>query len=142
MSKLINIYHHLDPKKIEGFYNIEINSINEELVNYSNNIIHCGCLEYLDYEFIEQAIKTLYLKVRLNGSLSLTITNYKTVCLSYSNSVLKDEDFMKLIKNKQSILSINYIKNIIQNIPGSVLYKIEQLENDYRTTLTINRTTL
>lgn len=143
MSKLINVYHHLDTnKKIEGFYNIEINSINDELVNYSNNIVHCGSLEYLDYQYIEQAISIMFTKVRLGGSLLITFTNYKNICSSYLNSSLKDTDFISLLKNKQSVLSINYIKNIIQNTPGSVLYKIENIPNEYKTSITINRTSL
>ena len=143
MSRIINIYHNLDPSgKAQGLYNIELNSLDQELVNYSNNIIHCDCLEYIENSYTHQAIDSIFKKVRLNGSLIITFNNYKNICLSYANSSLKDEEFISLIKNKKNILSINSIKNILQNIPGTVIYKIENIIDDYKTTVTINRISL
>ncbi len=143
MSRIINIYHHLSPsEKAKGLYNIELNSLDQELVNYSNNIIHCDCLEYIENSYTHQAIDSIFKKVRINGSLIITFNNYKNICLSYANGILKDEEFILLMKNKKNILSINSIKKILQNIPGTIIYKTENIENEYKTTITINRISL
>jgi len=142
MSRLVNIYHNLNTsEQIQGYQNIEINSINE-LVNYSINTIHCGCLEYIDSKVLENAISIIFQKLRINGSLILTFSNYKNICKSYSNSSMNNDEFLSLIKNKQNILSTQSIKNICQNIPGSVLSKIENIQNSYKTSIVINRTSL
>jgi len=143
MSRNINIFHHNNQsQKMPGFYNLEINSIDQELVNYSNNLIYCGCLEYIGETYIEKAIDNIFKKIRINGSLVVSFTNYKDICLAYSNSLISDKQFIDSFVNKQAALSSNTIKNIIKNIPGAIISRIENIENENKTVITIVRNSL
>lgn len=107
----------------------------DKIINSSCDIIKIDILEYLNPPDCLNIITKSLQKLKPNGYLVASFSNFKKLCYEYSSGKLDNVKMIEAIKNKQNIISVQYLQNIIQQ-----QYSIVNLvENDLRLEASITR---
>lgn len=119
----------------DGYKNISLYNL-EKIVNDSCDVISIDILEYMNMEQSEQIIKTVISKLRPGGYIALSFINFKKLCYEYHCSLINSDILISHFKNKNAIIDIYWINDIIKNYNCNI---VNMLENDYKISLSIQK---
>lgn len=97
----------------------------DKIINNSCDIIKIDVLEYLNPPDCLNIITKSLQKLKPNGHLVASFSNFKKICYKYSSGKLDNVKMIEAIKNKQNIISVQYLQNIIQQQQYSIVNLVE-----------------
>lgn len=141
MARLINVCVN-NQQKLDRYENVNITDI-DNIVNYSVDFIRFDFLQFFDYNTGQNILHTLINKLKLSGSVTLLISNYKTISRLYADSILSDGEFLEKIQNCRSVWSADFIYSLInQKYTDTHISKIQYDNNHNIIYVTIERKAL
>jgi len=102
----------------------------DKLVNCSYDIINIDILEKMKPEEAAAILEQSMGKLRSGGYLHVSFLNIKKVCHAYSISKINNQEFLKHIYGKQSVIDIDYINKICANNNCSIV-NLQEKDNYY-----------
>lgn len=127
MSRLINVYHSGRKTLLENYNNIDISDISN-IINYSSDLIRFDHLQLCEQKTAEQIISILITKLKLHGTIVITLSNIKNVSRLYADSILSDEQFLEKIKDCKSVWCVEFLKDFIEKNHKDI--QITQIQYD------------
>lgn len=127
----------IDTDSADNYKEISIYNLNK-LVNDSYDIIDIDILENITPEEAENTIYQSISKLRPGGYLNLSFLNVKKICYDYTAAKIDNQQFLKYVLGKQSIIDTAYINKICTSHGCTIVNLIEQ--NNYRLSLAILKT--
>lgn len=113
----MNIYITKDDKKIENFTNISIKNFQKEISDIINNscenIIADDIIDFINSESIEEFVKILILKLRMNGKLMITGMDLGILCRMTVDETIQSKDFSAVIAPRASLSFSNNINEML-----------------------------
>jgi len=140
MQRTYNIYHSKYNKNfIDNCHNIDFYDI-DNIINYSVDFIRSDSFEYLDISSVKTTIDTLVHKLRVGGVMMISFSDMKNLCKSYCHNGMSDNDLLLSIQNKHSILSVDFLQDLIKTAYKDVgISKIEFDHKNNKTYVSIER---
>jgi hypothetical protein len=109
----------------------------DKIVDCSVDTIFCASLEYLQNDHIYPILTKILNKLRPQATALIKFTNYKEQCRYYIAGTITDQDFFNSLKNKQTMISLDSINNMLSSLSNYNIINMEQ--NNETVILTIKR---
>lgn len=120
-----------------GFEPVSVMHI-DSIANRSCDIIRIPILEYIKIDNISRLIEQILLKIRPKGYLHITFLNSKLLCKDYLANKISSNDFLKLLQNKNHLLSFDYFTTIIDLEEYSIINYVN--DDKYQSHIVISKT--
>jgi hypothetical protein len=119
----------------DGYQNISIYNM-DKIVNDSCDLISIDTLEFLDAQQSEKLLIDAIRKLRSGGYINLSFANIKKLCYQYNASMIDGTSLYSALKNKNHIVDIHWLNNIIKQYNCNI---INMIESDHKISLSIQR---
>lgn len=142
MSRLINVYHSGRKNLLENYNNIDISDIGN-IINHSSDLIRFDHLQLFEQKIAAQILSILINKLKLNGTLVISLFNIKNISRLYADLVLSDEQFIEKMQDCKSVWSIEFLKDFIdKNYKDIEITQIQYDNSKHLTYITAERKSL
>lgn len=137
-------FFHITPRSdshISGFDLVHPENV-EDIVNYSVDHIYIDCLELLPLSDAKNLLVSIANKIRLEGLLTIVLSNTKQISRNYSSNMLTDEEYLKLNNNHKCVISLSSIAEIIQSLDSVKIVKLEHSTDQLEFAITTQRVSI
>jgi hypothetical protein len=97
---------------IFGYQKTLINNI-EQIVNHSADNILCSCLEYQDKSSLQNTINQTLSKIKPQGTITISITNFKKLFEDFLNSKISSSQIFDSLRGKNNIVIIEDVLTLL-----------------------------
>jgi hypothetical protein len=120
---------------ISGYQKITANNL-DEIVNHSADNLLCSCLEYVDKDHLRNIILDSLTKLKPNGQIVISFTNFKKIFEDFLNSKLPSSQIFDVLRGKNNII---ILEDILALIDINTFKLMNVNYNEYNITITIER---
>ena len=125
MNKTTHLYHAQYEQPTDNLVHCVPFDQIDSLINYSFHHIYCSGLDFFDKTQIEKILFIILQKIRPEGLITVKITDMNKICRDYITKTMSDDELINIIKNKNAIISQNYLDTIFNNSQEFKTIKIE-----------------
>lgn len=110
-----------DPNKaIEGYNIIIFNNLDEQFAGLSNNccefILANNIFDYTESKNIPEIIQKLFLKLRLNGKMSIGGKDINLFCKAVKNGLISEHEASDIVAKSKSLISYGFVQDIVKQL--------------------------